>query len=217
MLKHLKKRLSLQENSPTFELRDEDFPPLTTSDNHSNKRWNIAQPRTTAESNFLRSSDTEKAFESINDNLAKLIDSNKRLENKVDLLSTSMKMITLDTQLHHPDEAMHRLKTWDFPTKDQKLVLPLLDEWYTRRTLNTVLEEWENVEMASLRNQKEYIKILCYNVEGWDTRAVEAIDLVNKVQASICIFTEVGELPRCMTPTADLIESHEIRLIGRNR
>ncbi|CAM4973700.1 unnamed protein product, partial [Rotaria socialis] len=191
--------------------------PLTTSDNHSNKRWNIAQPRTTVESNFLRSSDTEKAFESINDNLAKLIDSNKRLENKVDLLSTSMKMITLDTQLHHPDEAMHRLKTWDFPTKDQKLVLPLLDEWYTRRTLNTVLEEWENVEMASLRNQKEYIKILCYNVEGWDTRAVKAIDLVNKVQASICIFTEVGELPRCMTPTADLIESHEIRLIGRNR
>jgi len=26
------------------------------------------------------------------------------------------------------DEAMHRLKTWNFPTKDQKLVLSLLDE-----------------------------------------------------------------------------------------
>ncbi|CAF4926495.1 unnamed protein product, partial [Rotaria socialis] len=30
--------------------------------------------------------------------------------------------------------------------------------------------------------------------KGWGTRAVEAIDLVYKVQASICIFTEVGEL-----------------------
>ncbi|CAF1525161.1 unnamed protein product [Rotaria magnacalcarata] len=266
-------RLSLQEKSPVFELCDQDFPPLTTSDNHSKKQWNIAQPRT---------SDTEKAFESINDNLAKLIDSNKRLENKVDLLSSSMKTVTLDTQLHQAvladtinimkdfiqyfiratlissksdrvslvpvanefynrfhvassrlingfqlnhqvqliptshnnnivqtdqqsssiynstqnakDEAMHRLITWNFSTKDQKLVISLLDEWYSGRTLNTVLEEWEKVGISSLRKQKEYLKILCYNVEGWGTRAVEAIDLVYKVQASICIFTEVGEL-----------------------
>ncbi|CAF1918969.1 unnamed protein product [Rotaria magnacalcarata] len=41
--------LSLQEKSPMFELRDQDFSPLTTSDNHSDKRWNIAQPRTTVE------------------------------------------------------------------------------------------------------------------------------------------------------------------------
>ncbi|CAM2706049.1 unnamed protein product [Rotaria socialis] len=296
--KGLLQRLSLQEKSPMFEFRDQDFPPLTTSDNHSNKRWNIALPHTTVESNFLRSSDTEKAFESINDNLAKLIDSNKRLENKVDLLSTSTKTVTLDTQLHQAvladiinimkdfvqyfipatltsgkserislvpvaneyysrfhfgssrlingfqlnhqvqliptshnndiiktdqhrtlsrtsnldvlakaffpalhnyllnprDEAMHRLKTWNFSTKDQKLVLSLLDEWYSGRTLNTILEEWEQVGIASLRNQKEYIKILCYNVEGWGTRAVEAIDLAHEVQVSVCIFTEVGEL-----------------------
>ncbi|CAM4981949.1 unnamed protein product [Rotaria socialis] len=89
---------------------------------------------------------------------------------------------------------MHRLKTWNFSTKDQKLVLSLLDEWYSGRTLNTVLEEWEQVGIASLRNQKEYIKILCYNVEGWGTRAVEAIDLAHEVQVSVCIFTEVGEL-----------------------
>ncbi|CAF4834723.1 unnamed protein product, partial [Rotaria socialis] len=89
--KGLLQRLSLQEKSPMYEHRDQDFPPLTTSDNHSKKQWNIAQPRT---------SDTEKTFESINDNLAKLIDSNKRLENKVDLLSSSMKTVTLDTQLH---------------------------------------------------------------------------------------------------------------------
>ncbi|CAF4593312.1 unnamed protein product, partial [Rotaria sp. Silwood2] len=92
------------------------------------------------------------------------------------------------------DEAMHRLKTWNFAPKDQKLVLSLLDEWYTGRTLNTVLEQWGNVGVASSQIQKEHIMILCYNVEGWGTRALEAIDLVYKIQASICIFTEVGEL-----------------------
>ncbi|CAF4354858.1 unnamed protein product [Rotaria socialis] len=30
--------------------------------------------------------------------------------------------------------------------------------------------------------------------KGWGARAVEAIDLVYEVQASVCIFTEVGEL-----------------------
>ncbi|CAF5167013.1 unnamed protein product, partial [Rotaria magnacalcarata] len=70
------------------------------SDNHSNEKWNTALPRTTVESNKLRASYTDKTIDSINDNLAKIIDSNKRLENKVDLLSSSMKTVTLDTQLH---------------------------------------------------------------------------------------------------------------------
>jgi hypothetical protein len=38
------------------------------------------------------------------------------------------------------------------------------------------------------------VNILCYNVEGWGTRALEVVDLVYKMDASICIFTEVGEL-----------------------
>ncbi|CAF3728039.1 unnamed protein product [Rotaria sordida] len=90
--KGLLQRFSMQEKSPTFELREQDFPPLAASDNHSNKKWNIAQSRTTVESNFLRTSDTEKTIESINDNLTKLIDSNQRLENKVDLLSSNIKI-----------------------------------------------------------------------------------------------------------------------------
>ncbi|CAF2033754.1 unnamed protein product [Rotaria magnacalcarata] len=65
--KELLQRLSLQEKSSTFGLRDQDFPPLATSDNHSNKKWNIAQLRTTVASTFLRASDTEKTFESINE------------------------------------------------------------------------------------------------------------------------------------------------------
>ncbi len=38
------------------------------------------------------------------------------------------------------------------------------------------------------------LRIICYNVQGWGTRALEVIELVYKVEASICIFTEVGEL-----------------------
>ncbi|CAF4695203.1 unnamed protein product [Rotaria socialis] len=167
-----------------FELRDQDFRPLTTNDNHSNQRWNIAQPRTTVESNFLRSSDTEKAFESINDNLAKLIDiytSNV----------TFWQKLINDFQLNHQVQLIPTSHNNNIIKTDQHRTL---NEWYSGRTLNTVLEEWEKVGIASLRNQKEYIKILCYNVEGWGTRAVEAIDLVYEVQASDCIFTEVGEL-----------------------
>ncbi|CAF3361245.1 unnamed protein product [Rotaria socialis] len=292
--KGLLQRFSPQEKSPSFERREQDFPPLTASDNHSNGKWNTALPRTTVESNKLRASYTDKTIDSINDNLAKIIDSNKRLENKVDLLSSSMKTVTLDTQLHKAvladtinimkdfmqyvipasltasknersslvqvaneyynrlhvassrlingyqlnqlnhqvqlmstslhsstvqtgqqsaskynstenanprDEAMHQLEFWNFSPKDQKLVLSLLDEWYTGRTLNTVVEQWENVGTAPFKIQKEYIKILCYNVEGWGTRALEAIDLMYNIQASICIFTEVGELwNTCRSP-----------------
>ncbi|CAF3375915.1 unnamed protein product [Rotaria socialis] len=127
-------RLSLQEKSPVFELCDQDFPPLTTSDNHSKKQWNIAQPRT---------SDTEKAFESINDNLAKLIDSNKRLENKVDLLSSSMKTVTLDTQLHQAvladtinimkDFIQYFIRATLISSKSDRVSLvPVANEFYNR-------------------------------------------------------------------------------------
>ncbi|CAF4247293.1 unnamed protein product [Rotaria magnacalcarata] len=99
--KGLLQRISPQEKSPLFERRGHDFPPLTASDNHSNKKWNTALPRTTIESNNLRASYTDKTIESIDDNLATLIDSNKRLENKVDLVSSNMKTVILDIQLHH--------------------------------------------------------------------------------------------------------------------
>jgi hypothetical protein len=35
---------------------------------------------------------------------------------------------------------------------------------------------------------------MCYNVQGWGTCAHEVIELVYKIEAFICIFTEVGEL-----------------------
>ena len=77
----------------------------------------------------------------------------------------------------------------------------LLDEWYSGRTLNSVLQQWQRVSVVPSKNQKETLKIFCYNVQGWYTRALEVIELVYKVQASICVFTEVGELwNKCRLP-----------------
>ncbi|CAF1497044.1 unnamed protein product, partial [Adineta steineri] len=49
-------------------------------------------------------------------------------------------------------------------------------------------------EHFSLKNQQIPLHVLSYNVHGWGTRALEAIDLIFKTDSSICVFTEVGEL-----------------------
>ena len=99
------------------------------------------------------------------------------------------------------EQVIHQLRTWNFSPKDQKIVSLLLDEWYSGRTLNSVLQQWERVTVVSSKNQIEILKILCYNVQGWYTRALEVIELVYKVQTAICIFTEVGELwNKCRLP-----------------
>ena len=96
-------------------------------------------------------------------------------------------------QLTNPKEqVIHQLRTWNFSPKDQKIVSLLLEEWYSSRTLNSVLQQWERVSVVSSKNQIENLKILCYNVQGWYTRALEVTELVYKVQASIYVFTEIG-------------------------
>ena len=92
-------------------------------------------------------------------------------------------------------QALQRLRLWNFATKDEKIVISLLEEWYTSRTLNAVLQSWENANPRLVSEQKESLKILCYNVQGWYSRALEVIELVYKVEASICVFfTEVRKL-----------------------
>ena len=99
------------------------------------------------------------------------------------------------------EQAIHQLGTWNFSPKDRKIVSLLLDKWYSGRTLDSVLQQWERVSVVPSKNQKETLKILCSNVQGWYTRALEVIELVYKVQASICVFTEVGELwNKCRLP-----------------
>ena len=60
--------------------------------------------------------------------------------------------------------------------------------------MEVVLQQWESAGIVLSSTQKEILKIVCYNVEGWNTRALKVSELVYKVQASIGIFTEVGEL-----------------------
>jgi hypothetical protein len=102
--------------------------------------------------------------------------------------------ISWKQQLNPKEHAIHQLRSWNFSTKDQNLVESILNEWYTGGTLNLILQQWERSEGVFPGIREEVLKILCYNVEGWNTRALEVIELVYKVQASICIFTEVGEL-----------------------
>ena len=89
--------------------------------------------------------------------------------------------------------ATERLESWNFPIKTQKRITPVLEEWYSNSTLEKVLSLWENKPSPSAT---EFIplKVLTYNVQGWGTRALEAMDLIFKVDSPICVFTEVGEL-----------------------
>ena len=44
--------------------------------------------------------ETGKSLENINSHLSKLVDMNKRLDDKFDQLDSDLKIVTLDTQLH---------------------------------------------------------------------------------------------------------------------
>jgi hypothetical protein len=93
-------RFAPKEQAPTLELREQDFPTLKSVDNRPPRTWNIEQGHTTSQPNTTNVLETEKALENINSKLSKLLDSNKRVENKVDQLKADLKTVTLDTQLH---------------------------------------------------------------------------------------------------------------------
>ena len=96
--------------------------------------------------------------------------------------------------LNQTEQAMHQLERWNFATNDKRLAGQLLNEWYSSRSLNAVLNQWEINNKTVINNFNKPFKLLCYNVEGWGTRALEVIELVYQLEADVCIFTEVGEL-----------------------
>ena len=89
--------------------------------------------------------------------------------------------------------ALDRLVNWKFPIKYQKRIVPILEEWYSNSTLDSVLTKWEN-NPCPISNQFIPLNVLTYNVQGWGTRALEVIELILKVDSPICVLTEVGEL-----------------------
>ena len=94
------------------------------------------------------------------------------------------------------EQAMHRLEQWNFSPYQQKLAHDLLNEWYSDRALGAVLNQWESNTSQIVNNIKTPSKLMCYNVLGWGTRALEVIELVFRLEISICVLTEVGELWR---------------------
>ena len=75
----------------------------------------------------------------------------------------------------------------------QRKIIPLLEEWYSNSTLDQVLSSWE-VNLCRAVAEFMPLNVLTYNVQGWGTRAPEAMDLIFKVESPLCVFTEVGEL-----------------------
>ena len=92
------------------------------------------------------------------------------------------------------DTAMNQFLQWGFQTKDHKLVDEILLEWFTAGTLENILTQWESIAPKEVEKEEIPLIILCYNVQGWGSRSLEVIDIVYKTDASICVFTEVGEL-----------------------
>ncbi|CAF2139620.1 unnamed protein product [Rotaria magnacalcarata] len=89
---------------------------------------------------------------------------------------------------------MNQFYQWGFHANDQKVVDEVLSEWFTAGTLDNILTHWENKTQKKVEREQVSLNILCYNVQGWGSRSLEVIDIVDKIEASICVFTEVGEL-----------------------
>ncbi|CAF3332049.1 unnamed protein product [Rotaria socialis] len=68
-----------------------------------------------------------------------------------------------------------------------------MNEWLSGNTINGILSLWETPTNHS-KCQQNPLCILNYNVQGWGTRALEAVELIFNSDSSIGIFTEVGEL-----------------------
>ena len=90
--------------------------------------------------------------------------------------------------------AMNQFYQWGFQIKDQKLVERIIEEWFTAGTLENILTKWENRTQKQNKTEQISLNILCYNVQGWGSRSLEVIEMVNKIETPICVLTEVGEL-----------------------
>ena len=93
-------RFAPKEQAPPFESQKQEFPIMKTSDNQGRMCWNNIQAPTTCQPNNSNESESRKSLEDINIKLSVLLDSNKRVENKIDQLNSELKIVTLDTQLH---------------------------------------------------------------------------------------------------------------------
>ena len=92
------------------------------------------------------------------------------------------------------ESAMNQLCQWGFQDKDQKIVDRILTEWFAAGTLENILTQWENIPRKEIESDQIPLNILCYNVQGWGSRNLEVIDTVYKLEAAVCVLTEVDDL-----------------------
>ena len=92
------------------------------------------------------------------------------------------------------ESAMNQLCQWGFQDKDQNIVDRILTEWFAAGTLENILTQWENIPRKEIESDQIPLNILCYNVQGWGSRNLEVIDIVYKIEAAVCVLTEVGDL-----------------------
>ncbi|CAF4805584.1 unnamed protein product [Rotaria sp. Silwood1] len=136
-------RILPKEKAPTFELREQDFPALATNTVSQPPKWNIVQGLMSRIPNTTTAPESEMSVGSINDNLLKLLDSNKRIEEKVDRFKIDLKVVTLDTQLHQAVllDVIETMK--DFTQKfipssltynknDRASLIPVVQQFYNR-------------------------------------------------------------------------------------
>ena len=77
-------RTTPRTQSDQVELSEQDFP-----------AWNMAQCHTTNQTSVTKSIETDKILDDMNNKLSELLNSNSRVENKVDHLAAEVKVVTL--------------------------------------------------------------------------------------------------------------------------
>ncbi|CAF5179600.1 unnamed protein product [Rotaria magnacalcarata] len=92
------------------------------------------------------------------------------------------------------EKVRSQIRQWGFKTSDQTLIDEVLTEWLMAGTLEKALKQWENITVEESVTEQALLNILCYNVQGWGSRSLEVTETVFKIEASIGVFTEVGEL-----------------------
>ncbi|CAF4185011.1 unnamed protein product [Rotaria magnacalcarata] len=102
------------------------------------------------------------------------------------------------------DKDKERLRNCGLSQQWIKKISPLLIEWHSM-PLDSVLSFWEMHENSSKQFNSSSaaipLKFCLYNVKGWKSRRLEAIDLIHSVESLVCVFTEVGEQETtCLIP-----------------
>ncbi|CAF3407164.1 unnamed protein product [Rotaria socialis] len=106
-------------------------------------------------------------------------------------------------------EVIRKAIDWGFPFKVVQYVSSIMSECFSGYTLNSILSLWEPPTNHS-QCQRNPLNRLNYNVQGWGTRALEAVELIFNSDSSIGIFTE----EQANKPNVDENEQHDQKIVG---